>query len=453
MEYYRFFRQFIHASRELKTPDLPVHADNRPLIADRPPAFVYSSGELCCEQVPLSRLTDEFGTPLYIYSGNTILGNYRTFDAAFTVPHTVCYSVKANSNLSILKMLAGVGAGFDIVSGGELERVVRAAPQSVSRVVFSGVGKTAAEMDAALRAGILVFNLESESEMALLAARAEALGVRAPVAFRVNPDVSADTHPYISTGLHKHKFGVPIGEALRLYRRAREYRSLNVAGVSAHIGSQIREFSPFNEAATLIASLIRDLRNDSFDIRYVDAGGGLGIPYQPHQTPDFAADAAAYVKALTAPVSGLDLHLLLEPGRSIVASAGALITRVIYRKQNNGKRFVIVDAAMNDLIRPSLYGAHHQIIPVRNGSAAISPCDIVGPVCESGDFFAREREMLEVAEGDLLAILDAGAYGMSLASNYNTRMRPPEVLVEGESVKLIRRRERIEDLLAAETEV
>jgi diaminopimelate decarboxylase len=449
----------------LKTTDKPTHADEHPLIADRPPAFVYATtpnratsmrsgdpgaDELCCERVPLSRLAAEFGTPLYVYSATTILGNYRTFDAAFSMPHTVCYSVKANSNLSMLKMLAEAGAGFDIVSGGELERVLRAAPDAGSRVVFSGVGKTAAEMDAALRAGILMFNLESESEMAVLAARAEAMGVSATVAFRVNPDVDAGTHPYIATGLHKHKFGVPIGDALRFYRRAREYRSLKVGGVSAHIGSQIREVSPFAEAANRIAALVRELRSDGFEIRYVDAGGGLGIPYQPHQHSDFAADAAAYAQALTSPLAELDVHLLLEPGRSIVASAGALVTRVVYRKQNNGKRFVIVDAAMTDLIRPSLYGAHHQIVPVRESNAATAPCDIVGPVCESGDFFAREREMPEVAEGDLLAILDAGAYGMSLASNYNTRMRPAELLVEGESVRVIRRRERIEDVLAAE---
>ncbi len=423
------------------------------MLPDRPPAFVYAEGELRCEQVPLSRLADEFGTPLYVYSATTIRENYRTLDAAFKIPHTVCYSVKANSNLSILKMLAETGAGFDIVSGGELHRILRIAPEAAGRVVFSGVGKTSPEMDAALRAGILLFNVESESEMAALAARAEALGVSARVAFRVNPDVSADTHPYIATGLHKHKFGVPIGEARRLYRRAAEHRSLKVEGVSAHIGSQIREMAPFAEAGNRLVSLVRELRTDGLDIRYLDLGGGLGIPYQPHEKPDFPADAAAYAQALSDALAGLDLHLLVEPGRSIVAAAGALVTRVVYRKQNNGKRFLIVDAAMTDLIRPSLYGAHHQIAAVQRNSGPTAPCDIVGPVCESGDFFAREREMPEVAEGELLAILDAGAYGMSLASNYNTRLRPAEVLVEGDAVTLIRRRERIEDVLATELDV
>jgi diaminopimelate decarboxylase len=299
----------------------------------------------------------------------------------------------------------------------------------------------------------MLFNVESASELSLLGECAAKLRVTAPLALRVNPDVAAETHPYISTGMRKHKFGVPIGEARDLYRKAAGMRALHVAGVSVHIGSQITDISPFREAMARVAELVRNLRADGHTIRYVDAGGGLGIPYDSTNESDFGRYASSYAGALIDPLRELDVHLLLEPGRSIIGPAGILLTRVIYKKENNGKHFVIVDAAMNDLIRPALYGAHHEIIPVERNSRSASELetvDVVGPVCETGDFFARDRELAPVAEGDLLAILDAGAYGMVLSSNYNTRPRPAEVIVKGKSAKLIRRRESVKELLRPE---
>lgn len=410
--------------------------------------------ELHAEEVSLSKVAEKFGTPLYVYSAATIRERYRLFDKSFRgCEHTVCYSVKANSNLSVLRLLASLGAGFDIVSGGELERVKVAARKAVSKVVFSGVGKQSEEIDAALAAGILLFNVESSSEMELLAARAAHLRKKASFAVRVNPDVAANTHPYISTGLHEHKFGVPWRDASELYRRGGEQDYLEPGGVSVHIGSQITAADPFHEAMERVVSLVRSLRQERFDIRYVDAGGGLGISYEDPASVDFGKEVQQYSKALMKPLKGMGLHLLLEPGRAIIATAGVLLTRVVYRKRNDGKQFVIVDAGMNDLIRPSLYKAYHEIVPVVPGPAIgrdAEAVDIVGPVCESGDFFAHDRKIPGLAEGDLVAILDAGAYGMSLASNYNSRPRPAEVLVEGKRVKLIRRRETMQDLLGPE---
>jgi diaminopimelate decarboxylase len=409
---------------------------------------------LHAEDFALPALADRYSTPLYVYSSTTIRERYRIFDQAFgSIPHTICYSVKANSNLSILRLLAKMGCGFDVVSGGELERVLTADRKAAKKVVFSGVGKTREELRAALKAGILLFNVESESELWALAECADQLRKTAPLALRVNPDVAAETHPYISTGLRQHKFGVPIREARALYAKASGARGLKARGVSVHIGSQIVDVTPFGEAMARVAELVRLLRSDGREIEYVDAGGGLGIAYDHADAPDFSDYAAAYARALGAPLRGLNLHLLLEPGRSIVGPAGILLTSVIYKKENDGKRFVVVDAAMNDLIRPALYGAYHQIVPVsRNaaGATAREIVDIVGPVCETGDFFARDRELPIVAEGDLLAILDAGAYGMALASNYNTRPRAAEVLVAGKSAKVIRKRESVKDLLQAE---
>jgi diaminopimelate decarboxylase len=429
---------------------------NQKKTPGRPPAFVYRKAkghesELHCENASLIRLADRFGTPLYVYSANTIRQRLRIFDKAFgKAPHTVCYSVKANSNLSILRLLAKMGCGFDVVSGGELERVLIADRRAAKKVVFSGVGKTREELLAALKADILLFNVESESELDLLAACAQRLKKTARVALRVNPDVSAETHPYISTGLHKHKFGVPIQQARDLYAVAAKAKYLKTAGVSVHIGSQITDVSPFAAAMERVAKLIRGLRSEGHEIQYVDAGGGLGIAYHNEALPDLPAQAAAYAEALTAPLRELKIHLLLEPGRSIVAPAGALLTRVLYKKSNNGKKFLIVDAAMNDLIRPSLYQAYHEIIPAKAGTAEFETTDVVGPVCETGDFFARDRELPTQQEGDLLALLDAGAYGMVLASNYNTRPRPAEILVDGTSAKVIRRRETVSDLLHGE---
>ena len=382
-----------------------------------------------------------------------IRARVNAFGRAFqSSPHTLCYSVKANSTLGILRLLAGERTGFDVVSGGELQRVLRVSRKATSKpkVVFSGVGKTAAEMELALRTGILLFNIESASELNLLSATATRLKKRATVAVRVNPDVSAKTHPYISTGLHQHKFGVPIPEAWRLYALAAKEPYLNVAGVSVHIGSQITDVGTFQEALERVAELVRALREQGHDIRYIDAGGGLGISYEGAQA-SFEKQIAAYARAIVTPLRGLQLHVLLEPGRSIVGPAGVLLTRVLYRKRNNGKRFLIVDAAMNDLLRPSLYGAYHEIVPVSLTSRETEITDVVGPICETGDFFARDRKLPLVSEGDLLAILDVGAYGSVLGSNYNTRGRAAEVLVDRARTGLIRRRESVSDQLRLET--
>ena len=422
----------------------------------RPPAFAYhpkagkESEDLYCQEVELASLAKKYGTPLYVYSAAMIRARVNAFAAAFrSVPHTVCYSVKANSTLGILRLLATEGTGFDVVSGGELERVLRANRQAAKKVVFSGVGKTAAEMELALRSGILLFNIESASELRLLAATAARMRRYASIAVRVNPDVSAKTHPYISTGLHQHKFGVPISEARTLYAEAAKHRYLNVAGVSVHIGSQITAVGSFRAALARVVDLIRQLRQQGHDIRYIDAGGGLGISYRGPQL-NFEKNVEAYAKAVIGPLRGLNLHLLLEPGRAIVGPAGVLLTRVLYRKTNHRKRFLIVDAAMNDLLRPSLYGAYHEIVPVQRTASQTETTDIVGPICETGDFFARGRRLPRVGEGDLLAILDVGAYGSVLGSNYNTRGRAAEILVDGTKAKLIRKRETLRDQLRME---
>ncbi|MBZ5657676.1 MAG: diaminopimelate decarboxylase [Acidobacteriia bacterium] len=406
--------------------------------------------QLFCESVSLERLAERHGTPLYVYSAEMIRARIKAFQRAFrAVPYTLCYSVKANSTLGILRLIARLGAGFDVVSGGELERVLRVKRQAARNVVFSGVGKTVSEMELALKAGILLFNIESPSELRTLAETAARLKRPAQIAVRVNPDVSAETHPYISTGLHEHKFGVPIPEALVLYREAAKYPRLKVAGVSVHIGSQITDLSNFQDALLRVAELVRQLRREGHEIRYVDAGGGLGISYEGLQQ-QFAEQISAYAEAVLQPLRGLDVHLLLEPGRSIVGAAGVLLTRVLYRKTNNHKRFLIVDAAMNDLLRPSLYRAYHEIVPVSCRSQEKETTDVVGPICETGDFFARERELPVVGEGDLLAILDAGAYGAVLGSNYNTRGKPAEVLVDAGKTRLIRQRESVKDQLRRE---
>ena len=421
--------------------------------APRPFRYIPVSREqaqLCCGSVKLTDLAAQFGTPLYIYSADDIRDRVAMLTREFSgVDHTTCYAVKANSSLAILKLLASLGCGFDIVSGGELERVRRAAPEALSRIVFSGVGKQAWEMDAALNAGILLFNVESEAELELLAERAQVLGKTAHIALRVNPDVFAQTHPYISTGLREHKFGIAIERAREVYRRAVQLPGITPAGVSVHIGSQIRDTAPFAESVKRVRSLIEDLRSDGINIQFLDAGGGFGIEYG---RADFNPSdrVAEYARAIRSALDGLGVHLLLEPGRFLIAQAGALLSRVLYTKQNGSKRFIITDAAMNDLIRPALYGAHHEIIPVVREDRPHEVADIVGPVCESGDFFARDREIEQLRTDDLVALLDAGAYGMSLSSHYNTRVRPAEVLVEGDNPRLIRRRETLDDLFAPE---
>jgi diaminopimelate decarboxylase len=431
-------------------------------LQERPPAFTYRKSQgllrarawqFCAEDVLVSALAKKYGTPLYVYSAGTISQRYREFDAAFrNHDHTVCYSVKANSNLSILKLLAREGAGFDVVSGGELHRVIAADKKAGKKVVFSGVGKQADEIDFALNTGILLFNVESASELKLLSARAAHLKKKARFAVRVNPDVRAETHPYISTGLHEHKFGVPLRDARELYSLESCNKNLIASGISVHIGSQITDFAPFRETMEKVAELTQALRADGHGIRYVDAGGGLGISYRPEEIRNFPREVTAYAAAVARPLKSLSVHILLEPGRSILAAAGILVTRVIHTKRNNGKRFIVTDAAMNDLMRPSLYGAYHEIVPVavRAASTKRAKVDVVGPICESADFFARDRQLPETNEGEWLAILDAGAYGMSLTSNYNTRLRPAEVLVEGGRTRLIRRRETMADLLGPE---
>lgn len=443
------------------------------VLASRP--FAYDrNAQLAIDGVSLRGLAEEFGTPLYVYSAVQIRTRLMLFERAFaSVPHAICYAVKANSALAILQMLGGMGAGFDIVSGGELERVRRACPEALGRVVFSGVGKQAWEMDAALEAGILMFNVESAEEIELLAERALSLGVVARFALRVNPDVVAETHPYISTGLREHKFGVAIDHARSLYRHAARHGWLQATGVSVHIGSQIRSVAPFAEALERVAMLVRELRADGQTITHVDAGGGLGIDYlaplpvagvvsAAEDTPE--AQITGYAQALLPLAEHMGCTLVLEPGRFLVAPAGGLLTRVLGEKRNGAKRFVIADAAMNDLIRPALYQAHHAILPVdgaaMQGRALTSEAmsaepesavaDVVGPVCESGDFFAQDRALGPQQAGDLLLLADAGAYGMSQSSNYNTRVRPAEVLVDGGEARLIRRRETINYLLAPE---
>jgi diaminopimelate decarboxylase len=421
-------------------------------FSDRPFRYPRNKSLLHCEDVSLVGLAKKYGTPLYVYSAGQILDRYRLFSNAFAHrDHLICYSVKANSNLSILKLLAGQGSGFDIVSGGELLRVLQVNKKAASRVVFSGVGKTAEEIDLALAAGILIFNVESESEVALLAERARRMRVRARVALRVNPDVFAETHPYISTGLREHKFGIDIQAARAVYQDVKRSRYLDPVGISVHIGSQIQTAEPFGAALDGVADLIRQLEGEGIRIQSVDAGGGLGIDYHGNSNFDPVAEMAKYAAEVDRALAGLQVRLLLEPGRFLIAQAGALLARVLYLKRNGSKTFVITDAGMNDLIRPALYQAYHEILPViQDPQAKRAMVDIVGPVCESGDFFARDREMPQVREGDLVAILDAGAYGMSLSSNYNSRPRAAEVLVEGKKARLIRRRETIRDLIQPE---
>jgi diaminopimelate decarboxylase len=416
----------------------------------RPFFYPQSGAALHCGGVSLESLARRFDTPLYIYSADQIVARLRLFQQVLAGRvHLVCYAVKANSALAILKLLSQSGAGFDIVSGGELERVLAAAPDAVGRVVFSGVGKTASEIDLALKAGILQFNVESEAELELLAARARKNKIRARFALRVNPDVFADTHPYISTGLREHKFGIDIRRAHAIYKAAANDRWLQAHGISVHIGSQIRSADPFGAAIERVIKLVRQLGREGIALQSIDAGGGLGIDY--HGGPfDAAAKVQEYAAALAHALGDFEGCLLIEPGRFLVAQAGALVARVLYVKRNGKKTFVITDAAMNDLIRPALYQAWHEIVPVRPRAGKPRIVDVVGPVCESGDFFARDRRLALVKPGDLVAVLDAGAYGMAQSSNYNTRPRPAEVLVEGNKARLIRRRESMADLLAPE---
>ncbi len=400
------------------------------------------NGRLGVESCDLSQLAAEYGTPLYVYSRATLERHWHAFDnAAGEVPHLICYAVKANSNIAVLNLLARLGSGFDIVSGGELARVL-AAGGDASKVVFSGVAKTEAEMRFALEQEILCFNLESEPELARLNRVAGELGKRARISVRVNPDIDAGTHPYISTGLKENKFGVPIERAIALYQQAATLPHIDIVGIDCHIGSQLTEIEPFLEAMDRLLALIDRLAADGIHIHHLDVGGGLGVNYSDENPPH----PEQYAAALKAKLAGRDLQLIFEPGRAIVANAGVLLTQVEYLKEGEDRHFAIVDAAMNDLIRPSLYGAWMNIIPAdRSLERPLRRYDVVGPVCETGDFLGKDRE-LGVAQGDLLVVRSAGAYGFAMASNYNTRPRAAEVLVDGDQAHLIREREPLADL-------
>ncbi len=411
--------------------------------------FHYRNGQLYAEAVPLSRIAAEFGTPCYVYSRAELTRAWRDFDAAFAGrDHLLCYAVKANPNLGVLNVFARLGSGFDIVSGGELARVI-AAGGDPRKVVFSGVGKTAAEMRQALQAGILCFNVESAPELELLSRVAGEMGMTAPVSLRVNPDVDAKTHPYIATGLKENKFGVAYTDAPAVYRRARELPHLRIEGIDCHIGSQLTEVAPFIAALERVLALVDVLARDGIAIHHIDLGGGLGIRYQDETPPP----VAEYAQALLAALGQRAQKLLFEPGRLLTGNAGVLLSTVLYLKPGQApgqsKNSAIVDAAMNDLMRPALYEAWHDVLPLRETAAGGQSYDIVGPVCESGDFLARDRQ-LSVNPGDLIAIASAGAYGMSMSSNYNTRPRAAEIMVDGDRVHRIRDRETVAMLMANE---
>ena len=409
-------------------------------------SFAYREGCLHAEQVDLQQLANQHGTPLYVYSRATLERHWHAFDRALGEhPHLVCYAVKANSNLAVLALLARLGSGFDIVSGGELARVIRAGGDP-SKVVFSGVGKSSAEMEQALQAGIRCFNIESTAELLRLDAVAAAHGISAPVSVRVNPDVDARTHPYISTGLKENKFGIDTRSALEVYQRAAEAGHLRVAGIDCHIGSQLTEIAPFVDALDRVLELVGRIEAQGIVVHHLDLGGGLGVRYRDEHPPS----PEQYMRPIMARLANSNKEILIEPGRAIAANAGVLLTQVQYLKESAHKNFAIVDAAMNDLIRPALYGAWQDIVPVRERADAMKVYDIVGPVCETGDFLGKDRQ-LTLAPGDLLAVRSAGAYGFTMSSNYNSRPRAAEILVDGNKAHVVRHRETIDSLFANET--
>ena len=409
------------------------------------PSFDYRDGRLYAESVPLERIAAEFGTPCYVYSRAALTAAYQEFDAAFAGrEHLICYSVKANSNLAILGLFAKLGSGFDIVSGGELQRVLKAGGDP-RKVVFSGLGKRPDEMRAALVAGILCFNVESAAELTVLNQVAGELGKIAPVSLRVNPEVDAKTHPYISTGLRESKFGVPFDEAERLYASAKQFTNLRITGLDCHIGSQLTELAPLLEAREKMLGLLDLLQGQGLQIAHLDLGGGLGIRYAGENPPS----VRDYVTALCANLGQRSQRILIEPGRALVGNAGLLLTRVEYLKHTPHRNFAIIDAAMNDLMRPALYDAYHDILPVVKSAGDTKTYQVVGPVCESGDFLGHDRK-LALDQGDLLAVMSAGAYGMVMSSNYNTRPRAAEVMVDGDCIHLVRERESVEQLFSAE---
>ena len=409
--------------------------------------FHYIDGRLHCEAVPLSAIAETVGTPFYLYSHATLTRHYRAFDEAFGgLDHMICYSAKANSSLALLTTFARMGSGLDIVSGGELYRGLKAgfAPE---RIVYSGVGKTDEEIDYALRVGVFMLNVESAEELARINERARRMGKRAPVAIRVNPDVDPQTHPYIATGLKQNKFGIDATAAVEVYRQAGRMSAIEIKGIDCHIGSQITSEAPFRDALRCLRGLVAQLEAMGIGIGVVDMGGGLGIAYGDEIPPA----PALYGRAIQEGLEGLAVRLILEPGRVIVGNAGVLVTRVLYRKKGDGREFIIVDAGMNDLMRPALYGAYHAIWPVEAMRRQNEvQADVVGPICESGDFLARERPVADVPPGSLLAVMSAGAYGFAMSSNYCSRRRVAEVMVRGSAFEVIRRRQEYEDLVAGE---
>jgi len=408
--------------------------------------FNYVKDKMYCENVPVEQLVKEFGTPLYIYSGKTLLRHFHAFDESFkSHRHITCYSVKANSNIAILNLFAREGAGFDIVSGGELYRALKAGADP-QKIVFSGVGKTEEEIEMALKAGILMFNLESEAELYTVNSIAYQLDKKAPISFRINPDVNPLTHPYISTGLKKNKFGIAFENALELYLKANKLSNIEVVGVDCHIGSQITQLAPFLEAIDKVKLLIEKLEEKGLNIRYIDLGGGLGISYKDEEPPH----PNEYGEAVLKRFKNVDKTLIFEPGRVIVGNAGMLVTKVLYIKENSEKKFAIVDAAMNDLARPALYGSYHTILTIDKKEHNGEIYDVVGPICESTDFFAKDRSLPKLEKNDYLCILSAGAYGFSMASNYNSRKKSAEVLVMDHKYYLIRERDTLEELISKE---
>jgi diaminopimelate decarboxylase len=410
--------------------------------------FQYRGNELFCEEVPLRRIVDQVGSPCYIYSHRTLIRHFQAFEDAFqNIPHIVAFAMKANSNLAVLRILAKEGCGADIVSGGELYRALKAGV-SPQKIVFAGVGKSTEEIRYALQSNILMFNVESPGELRQLNEVAGALGTKARVALRINPDIDPQTHPYISTGLKKSKFGIGADRALEEFEAAQQLSHIEVVGVHKHIGSQLTKIQPFVDSLKKILELIDALQRKGFNIQYLNIGGGLGITYSD-ETPPHPKDLAQAISPLLQTIS---CRLILEPGRSIVGNAGILVTKVLYNKEGETKRFVIVDAAMNDLLRPSLYEAHHDILPVmKNASAQVNAVDVVGPICESGDFLAKDRKLSQPQPGDLLAVMSAGAYGFTMSSNYNSRPRVPEVLIKEDKIMIIRQRETFEDLIRGES--
>jgi diaminopimelate decarboxylase len=410
--------------------------------------FQYRGNELFCEEVPLRRIVEQVGSPCYIYSHRTLTRHFQAFEDAFqSIPHIVAFAMKANSNLAVLRILAKEGCGADIVSGGELYRALQAGV-SPQKIVFAGVGKSTEEIRYALQSNILMFNVESPGELRQINEVAGALGTKARVALRINPDIDPQTHPYISTGLKKSKFGIGADRALEEFEAAQQLSHIEVVGVHKHIGSQLTKIQPFVDALKKILELIDALQSKGFNIQYLNIGGGLGITYSD-ETPPHPKDLAQAISPL---LQTIPCRLILEPGRSIVGNAGILVTKVLYNKEGETKRFVIVDAAMNDLLRPSLYEAHHDILPVmKNASAQVNTVDVVGPICESGDFLAKDRKLSQPQPGDLLAVMSAGAYGFTMSSNYNSRPRVPEVLIKEDTIMIIRQRETFEDLIRGES--